>query len=68
MHYLKINDSDKKKIGYLIHLYRTQFCVLLNPCNIYIIWLFIQLFLVLFYIPNHLCILCTHFGVTVSTY
>lgn len=24
MHYLKINDSDKKKIGYLIHLYRTQ--------------------------------------------
>lgn len=46
----------------------TQFCVLLNPCNIYIIWLFIQLFLVLFYIPNHLCILCTHFGVTVSTY
>lgn len=24
MHYLKINDSDKKKIGYLIHVYRTQ--------------------------------------------
>ena len=24
MHYLKINDSDKKKIGYLIHIYRTQ--------------------------------------------
>ena len=24
MYYLKINDSDKKKIGYLIHLYRTQ--------------------------------------------
>lgn len=24
MHYLKINDLDKKKIGYLIHLYRTQ--------------------------------------------
>lgn len=24
MHYLKINDSDKEKIGYLIHLYRTQ--------------------------------------------
>lgn len=24
MHHLKINDSDKKKIGYLIHLYRTQ--------------------------------------------
>lgn len=24
MHYLKINDSDKKKIGYLIHLYRPQ--------------------------------------------
>ncbi len=24
MHYLKISDSDKKKIGYLIHLYRTQ--------------------------------------------
>lgn len=24
MHYLKINDSDKNKIGYLIHLYRTQ--------------------------------------------
>ena len=24
MHYLKVNDSDKKKIGYLIHLYRTQ--------------------------------------------
>lgn len=24
MHYLKINDFDKKKIGYLIHLYRTQ--------------------------------------------
>lgn len=24
MHYLKINNSDKKKIGYLIHLYRTQ--------------------------------------------
>lgn len=24
MHYLKINDSDKKKIGYLVHLYRTQ--------------------------------------------
>lgn len=24
MHYLKINDSDKKKIGYLIHLYRNQ--------------------------------------------
>lgn len=24
MHYLKINDSDKKKIGYLIHLHRTQ--------------------------------------------
>lgn len=24
MHYLKINVSDKKKIGYLIHLYRTQ--------------------------------------------
>lgn len=24
MHYLKINDSDKRKIGYLIHIYRTQ--------------------------------------------
>lgn len=24
MHHLKINDSDKKKIGYLIHVYRTQ--------------------------------------------
>lgn len=24
MYYLKINDSDKKKIGYLIHVYRTQ--------------------------------------------
>lgn len=24
MHYLKINDSNKKKIGYLIHIYRTQ--------------------------------------------
>lgn len=24
MYYLKINDSNKKKIGYLIHLYRTQ--------------------------------------------
>ena len=24
MHYLKINDSDKKKNGYLIHVYRTQ--------------------------------------------
>lgn len=24
MYYLKIYDSDKKKIGYLIHLYRTQ--------------------------------------------
>ena len=47
---------------------QTQFCVLLNPCNIYIIWLFIQLFLVLFYIPNLLRIFCTHFGVTVSTY
>ena len=47
---------------------RTRFCVLLNPCRIHIIWLFIQILPVLFYIPNHLCILSTHFGVTVSTY
>lgn len=47
---------------------QTRFCILLNSCNTYIIWLFIQIFPVLFYIPNLLRIFCTHFKVTVSTY
>lgn len=57
-----------KRLFDILYTIRTRFCVLLNPCRIHIIWLFIQILPVLFYIPNHLCILSTHFGVTVSTY
>ena len=41
-----------KRLFDILYTIRTQFCVLLNPYNIYIIWSFTQLLPALFYIPN----------------